>query len=206
MFRNGCLNGWFVVRRELPRSRRTVLAVMSFVLPLALWCVVSYVPFIWHPDVKLTLAANTERMSAVFTAGNRLSREFFPQYVEAIRIDNRETLAARAANTSIPGAKRANRLLLRQIAPVAIENGWLPRGEEQNDAALYQLWRALASGEKIATRPIANGREPRHRESQLGDPFRQFADIRIRQTPGPTAPEAHPARHSLQPGLSAGPP
>jgi NitT/TauT family transport system permease protein len=153
MFRSGCFKGWFVVRRELPRSRRAVLSVCSFVIPLALWCIVSYVPFIWHPDVKLTLAASTERMSAVFTAGNRLSRDFFPQYQDAVRQDNRETLAARAADTSNPGAKRANRLLLRQIAPVAIENGWLPRGAEQDDATLYQIWGGLASGAKTATRP-----------------------------------------------------
>ena len=68
-------------------------------------------------------------------------------------MDNKETLAARAAGASIPGAKRANRLLLRQLAPLAIENGWLARGEEQNDAALYQLWGGLSSGEKTATRP-----------------------------------------------------
>ena len=153
MFRSGCFKGWFVVRRELPRSRRAILAVFSFVIPLAVWCVVSYVPFIWHPDVKLTLAANTERMSAVFTAGNRLSRDFFPQYQDAVRQDNKETLAARAADESTPGAKRANRLLLRQIAPVAIGNGWLPRGGEQDDALLYQIWGGLASGAKTATRP-----------------------------------------------------
>jgi NitT/TauT family transport system permease protein len=149
----GCLKGWFEVRRELPRSRRVLLSALSFILPLAVWCVVSYVPFIWHPDVKLTLAANTERMSAVFTAGNRLSKDFFPGYVEAIRKDNAETLAARASGESIPGAKRANRLLLRQLAPLAVDNNWLPRGGEQDDAALYQLWGDLATGRKTAIHP-----------------------------------------------------
>jgi len=147
------LKGWFVVRRELPGSRKALLTTLSFLAPIGLWCLVSYVPFVWHPDIKLTLAANTERISGVFTAGNRLSREYFPQYVEAVRQDNQETLADRAANTSIPGAKRANRLLLRQLAPVAIDNGWLPRGEEQNDALLYQLWGDLATGRKTATTP-----------------------------------------------------
>lgn len=40
--------------RELPPARNFVLLVLSFVLPLALWSLVSYVPFIWHPDVKVT--------------------------------------------------------------------------------------------------------------------------------------------------------
>ncbi|MEI8038961.1 MAG: ABC transporter permease subunit [Verrucomicrobiota bacterium] len=153
MSRSGCLHGWLVVRRDLPRGRRVVLTALSFLLPLGLWCLVSYVPFIWHPDVKLTLAADTERMSAVFTAGNRLSREFFPQYAAAVRLDNAQTLAARAAHAAVPGAKRANRLLLRQLAPVAVGNGWLPRGKEQDDAALYQLWGDLAGGRKTATTP-----------------------------------------------------
>ncbi|MBC8127914.1 MAG: ABC transporter permease, partial [Gloeobacteraceae cyanobacterium ES-bin-144] len=92
-------------------------------------------------------------MNAVFTAGNRLSREFFPQYVDAIHLDNKETLAARASNTSILGAKRTNRLLLRQLSPVAIGNGWLSRSQEQDDDALYQLWGDIASGKKITTKP-----------------------------------------------------
>ena len=78
MSRAGCLKGWFVVRRELPRSRRAILATLSFLLPIGLWCLVSYVPFIWHPDVKLTLAANTERMSAMFTAGKPPEPGLFP--------------------------------------------------------------------------------------------------------------------------------
>lgn len=153
MFLNGCLKGWLTVRRDLPRGKRGVLTALSFLLPLLLWCVVSYVPFIWHPDVKLTLAASTERMSAVFTAGNRVSREYFPKFVEAIRLDNEEILKARESSETVPGAKRANRVLLRQISPVAIGNGWLKPGQEQDDAAIYQIWGALANGSKTATRP-----------------------------------------------------
>lgn len=147
-----CLSGWLVVRRELSKPRRAILTISSFLLPLALWCLVSYVPFIWHPDIKLTLAPTTERMDAMFTAGNRLSKDFFPKYVEAIREDNRAVLAAREAGTA-PAAKRPNRLLLRQIAPVAIGNGWLARGREQDDTAIYQIWGDLATGKKVAKTP-----------------------------------------------------
>lgn len=153
MSENGCLKGWFAVRRDLPRGKRGVLTALSFVLPLLLWCVVSYTPFIWHPDVKLTLAAATERTSAVFTAGNRVSKDYFPEYAAAIRLDNADILKARESKEPVPGAKRANRLLLRQIAPVLIENGWLPRGADQDDAAIYQLWGGLATGAKTAANP-----------------------------------------------------
>lgn len=141
-----------MVRRELSRPRRVLLTASSFLLPLALWCVVSYVPFIWHPDVKLTLAPTTGRMDAMFSPGNRLSREFFPKYVHAVREDNRDILAARATGAE-SGAKRPNRLLLRQISPIAVGNGWLPRGKEQDDAAIYQIWGDLATGKKTAGSP-----------------------------------------------------
>ncbi|MBU1395413.1 MAG: ABC transporter permease [Gammaproteobacteria bacterium] len=34
--------------------KRTLLAIGSFLLPLLVWCLVSYVPFIWHPKVQIT--------------------------------------------------------------------------------------------------------------------------------------------------------
>lgn len=148
-----CLHGWFNARRELSRPRRVLLTALSFLLPLALWCMVSYVPFIWHPDIKLTLAANTDRISAMYVAGNRLSREFFPQYTAAVRDDNRDILAGRSGSDAAPGSKRANRLILRQLAPIFIANGWLARSEEQNDAAIFLLVGELASGRKIAVNP-----------------------------------------------------
>ncbi|MFT3870429.1 MAG: ABC transporter permease [Nibricoccus sp.] len=44
---------WLSVRKDLTPRRRMVLGVLAFLLPLALWCIVSYVPFIWHPMVKV---------------------------------------------------------------------------------------------------------------------------------------------------------
>ncbi|HVU33675.1 MAG TPA: ABC transporter permease [Opitutaceae bacterium] len=42
------------LRHELPRRRRLVLVFLSFLLPLAAWSVVSYVPWIWHPLIHIT--------------------------------------------------------------------------------------------------------------------------------------------------------
>jgi len=41
------------VRRPLSGRRTAALTVGSFALPLLLWCLVSYVPFIWHPKVEV---------------------------------------------------------------------------------------------------------------------------------------------------------
>ena len=34
--------------------KRMLLAIGSFLLPLLVWCLVSYVPFVWHPKVQVT--------------------------------------------------------------------------------------------------------------------------------------------------------
>ena len=45
---------WLGLKRELPRKRQLLLTALSFVIPLALWCLVSYVPWIWHPLIRVT--------------------------------------------------------------------------------------------------------------------------------------------------------
>ena len=47
------LSSWFVVRQELDPMRRRVIGWASFLLPLLVWCAVSYIPFIWHPMVMI---------------------------------------------------------------------------------------------------------------------------------------------------------
>ena len=45
---------WFALRQKLPPRSKLVIGSCSFLLPLMLWCLVSYVPFIWHPKVQIT--------------------------------------------------------------------------------------------------------------------------------------------------------
>ncbi|MEO7934369.1 MAG: ABC transporter permease subunit [Chthoniobacterales bacterium] len=45
---------WLGLKKELPPQRRMVLTILSFVLPLALWALVSYMPCMWHPLVRIT--------------------------------------------------------------------------------------------------------------------------------------------------------
>lgn len=43
----------FAVRQALSPRARWVLGIGSFVLPLLVWSLVSYVPFIWHPEIRI---------------------------------------------------------------------------------------------------------------------------------------------------------
>jgi NitT/TauT family transport system permease protein len=45
---------WLGLKEELPHNRRLLLTILSFALPIALWCAVSYIPWLWHPSVRIT--------------------------------------------------------------------------------------------------------------------------------------------------------
>lgn len=48
------ISNLLVVRKKLAPKPRFTLAVLSFALPILLWCMVSYLPFLWHPKVSIT--------------------------------------------------------------------------------------------------------------------------------------------------------
>jgi NitT/TauT family transport system permease protein len=44
---------WFRLLGDLAPRRRWLLTLVSFLAPLLVWCVVSYVPFVWHPMMQI---------------------------------------------------------------------------------------------------------------------------------------------------------
>jgi NitT/TauT family transport system permease protein len=54
---------WLGLKRELPRRRRLGLTLLSFLFPLLIWCAVSYVPFLWHPLVRVTNPGEVDWMT-----------------------------------------------------------------------------------------------------------------------------------------------
>lgn len=139
--------GWFTVRRELSPQRRALLTVLSFCGPLILWCAVSYLPFIWHPDVQLTLAADREGVTTSYSVGDRISRDYFPEYVDQVRADNTAIRAAHEAGNPSVVTRRTNLLNLRQIVPWGIANGYLTREFASDDSAMLRLWARAGQGE-----------------------------------------------------------
>lgn len=73
--------GWFAVRRELPPRAKWMLAAGSFLLPLLVWCVVSYVPFVWHPQVLITTSGSVD----YFQPGMRVDKAVFADELEHAR-------------------------------------------------------------------------------------------------------------------------
>jgi NitT/TauT family transport system permease protein len=45
---------WFGIRKPLTSSQELVLKAVAFLLPLGVWCLVSYCPYVWHPMIEVT--------------------------------------------------------------------------------------------------------------------------------------------------------
>ncbi|MBC2608179.1 ABC transporter permease [Pelagicoccus albus] len=146
---------WLAIRKELSSKRQFLLTLCSFILPLGTWCLVSYTPFIWHPDMKLEISADRENVTVVYTAGDHVSKEFFPTIVREVRAENVKILEDREAgvepSTSGSRVRRANQKLLRHLAPYAVAKKWLASQDKENDDAIYEVWKGLATGEVKAS-------------------------------------------------------
>ena len=78
--------GWFQVLRPLSPRARLTLGVLSFVLPIAIWCVVSYVPVVWHPQMVITDPGSTDYLQV----GMRMDKADFADAVKEAEADHKE--------------------------------------------------------------------------------------------------------------------
>jgi len=46
--------GLFVIWKSLPHNQKKILFTLSFVIPILVWSAISYIPFLWHPMIKIT--------------------------------------------------------------------------------------------------------------------------------------------------------
>lgn len=85
-------------RKPLPGGLSRGLVVASFLLPLMIWAVVSYVPFVWHPKVEVVDPGSV----SYFREGMLLDKERFKE----------EAAKAREAGTAVPTGEPANPVYL----------------------------------------------------------------------------------------------
>ncbi len=50
--------GLFVIWKNLPPRQKKILFTLSFVIPILAWSAISYIPFLWHPMIKITNAGD----------------------------------------------------------------------------------------------------------------------------------------------------
>ncbi|MET0379515.1 MAG: ABC transporter permease [Spongiibacteraceae bacterium] len=88
------MSQWFAVRKELPPRSRTLLTIASFVLPVLIWCAVSYLPFVWHPMMKISAPGSV----SYFQPGMLVEKETFRAELDAAKTEARELPQGEPAN------------------------------------------------------------------------------------------------------------
>jgi NitT/TauT family transport system permease protein len=125
-------NRWFAIRQELSARRQLLLSALSFALPLALWCLVSYAPFIWHPKVLISDPGDV----GYFANDMLVDREVFAA----------ESAAMREARLREPRGEPANPVYLpapHQVAK-ALYTAFTTEPKRQNEPWFHQsLWHSI---------------------------------------------------------------
>ena len=68
----------FAVRKKLDSKQRLYVSILSFLVPLIIWSLISYVPYIWHPKVEITAPGEV----VYFSEGMLIDRVIFDKEVE----------------------------------------------------------------------------------------------------------------------------
>lgn len=130
--RPAAAGGWLAVGRAPTARARLVLGILSFALPLALWCAVSYAPFLWHPLIEITDPGDV----SYFQTGMRAPKAAFAEEVEA----------AKAAGTVPPQGLPANPVYLPAPHEVAgaLWSAATPAADTRDEFRLgLSLWRSI---------------------------------------------------------------
>jgi len=82
-----------MIRTPLSPARAMVLKVCAFLMPLVVWCITSYVPWIWHPAMRIT-----EPGDSGMRVKSYLSLKDFAEFNEALVKDGSKPMAGRRSN------------------------------------------------------------------------------------------------------------
>ena len=126
------LSSWFAVRRELSPRKRSLLGLGSFLLPLLIWSVVSYVPAVWHPMVLISQPGDVD----YFQVDMLVDKQVF----------NQELVDAASANKTLPVGKPANPVYLPAPHEVvkALYTSFITPPAQHDGLWLHQsLWQSI---------------------------------------------------------------
>lgn len=90
----GANPGWLAIRKPITGIRSVVLKVLAFLIPLSIWCAVSYSPHVWHPQMEVTDAGD----SSFLQPGMRLEKQAFAEANAALIAENKKPALGEPAN------------------------------------------------------------------------------------------------------------
>lgn len=112
---------WLTASRS---QQRNLLTIGSFLLPILVWCLVSYVPFIWHPKMMIEEVGGVD----YFQVGMLVDREDFHQQLAGMRSQSRPLPVGMPANPIyLPAPHQVARALYSAFmtAPEQKDAPWL---------------------------------------------------------------------------------
>jgi NitT/TauT family transport system permease protein len=120
--RNG--SGLFEVRKNLSRRSSLWLTQGAFLIPLLVWCAVSYLPFVWHPKIKIIDPGSVD----YFQAGMQVDRsEFKEQNEKQIAAEGKPATGIRENPVYLPAPHLVARALVTAFLTPPLRDGepWL---------------------------------------------------------------------------------
>ncbi len=85
---------WLQVQKPLGSRPRLLLVISSFLLPIFVWCVVSYVPAVWHPQMRIDNPGSIDYLQS----GMRIDRAAFDSEVAEALKENRAPPTGKPSN------------------------------------------------------------------------------------------------------------
>lgn len=126
------ISSWFAVRQELTPQKRKFLGIASFLLPLLIWCAVSYIPFIWHPMVLVEQTGDVDYFQVDMLVDKTVFKE--------------ESATMQAEGKALPVGSPANPIYLpapHQVAE-ALYTGFVTPPAQKDGAWLHEsLWHSI---------------------------------------------------------------
>lgn len=123
---------WFAPRVALSTKRTRVLTIVSFLLPLLIWSAVSYLPFLWHPKMKIVEPGDV----SYFKENMLVDREVF----------EKEFLKIEEEGKVLPTGKRANPIYLpapHEVA-TAMVTSFTTEPQRRSEKWLHEsLWHSI---------------------------------------------------------------
>ena len=112
------------VLKPLSPAAKAIIGVLSFILPIALWCLVSYVPEIWHPQVEITDPGAVPYLQV----GLRMPKADFDALVDSANADSSAPPKGQPANPIyLPAPDQVLRAMYSAFLtpPLAQDGVWL---------------------------------------------------------------------------------
>ena len=119
-------NKWMVFGKRLaPRQERFVI-ICSFLLPLLVWCLISYVTVLWHPLVEVQDAGD----SFFLNINDRVERDVFEKENQQLELNGQKQMVGKRVNPVYLPAPH-------KVALALIESFTTPP-QREGDPWLYQ--------------------------------------------------------------------